>query len=197
MGSIFHSPLRTVGAGIVLLVVVVAAATLATGQRLEGGHAFATFVVRWLHVMSGVLWVGLLWYLNFVQVPAIPAIPVEQRGAITGHIMPRVLLFFRHAAVATVVTGLLLAAMQRFLVEALLLRPGFVLIGIGMWMALVMAFNVWVIIWPNQRKVLGLVEASAEQKAVAARSALLASRFNLMLSIAMLYCMVAQQNAPL
>jgi uncharacterized membrane protein len=197
MGSIFQSPLRTVGAGVVLLVVIVVAASLATGNRIEGGHAFATFLMRWLHVLSGVLWVGLLWYLNFVQVPTVPSIPAEQRGAITGHIMPRVLFFFRWAAVATVVTGLLLAAMQRFLVEALTLRPGHVLIGIGMWMALVMAFNVWFVIWPNQKKILGLVPATPEQKAAAAKPALYASRFNTMFSIGMLYCMVAQQNAPL
>jgi len=154
--------------------------------------------MRWLHVISGVLWIGLLWYLNFVQVPTMPTIqPVEHRAAISKFIAPNVLFFFRWAAVATVVTGLLLAWMQRFLIEALTLRPGFVMIGIGMWMALVMAFNVWFIIWPNQQKILGLVEATPEQKAAAAKPALYASRFNTMFSIGMLYCMVAQQNAPI
>ena len=196
MGSIFPSPGRTVGAGVVLLVVIVVLANMLTGHAFEGGHAYATFVMRWLHVLSGVLWIGLLWYLNFVQVPTMPSIPAEHRSAITGHIAPRVLFFFRYAALATVVTGLLLAAMQRYLVEALTLRPGFVMIGIGMWMALVMAFNVWFIIWPNQQKILGLVEATPEQKAAAAKPALYASRFNTMFSIGMLYCMVAQQNAP-
>ncbi len=197
MGSIFQSPGRTVGAGVVLLIIIVAVATMATGQRFDGGHAFATFVMRWLHVLSGVLWIGLLWYLNFVQVPTMPSIPAEQRGAITGHIAPRVLFFFRHAALATVVTGLLLAWMQNYIGQALMLRPGFVMIGIGMWMALVMAFNVWFIIWPNQQKILGLVPATPEQKAAAAKPALYASRFNTMFSIGMLYCMVAQQNAPI
>ena len=197
MGSIFQSPGRTVGAGVVLCIVIVALATVASGRGFEGGHAYATFIMRWLHVLSGVLWVGLLWYLNFVQVPTVPAIPAEQRGAITGHIMPRVLLFFRWAAVATVVTGLLLAWMQGYILSALTLKPGFVMIGTGMWMALIMAFNVWFIIWPNQQKILGLVEATAEQKAAAAKPALYASRFNTMFSIGMLYCMVAQQNAPI
>ena len=154
--------------------------------------------MRWLHVVSGVLWIGLLWYLNFVQVPTMPSIqPVESRTAITKFIAPQVLLFFRYAALATVITGLLLALMQRYLLSALTLQPGFIMIGIGMWMALVIAFNVWFIIWPNQKKILGLVEATAEQKAAAAKPALYASRFNTMFSIGMLYCMVAQQNAPL
>ena len=197
MGSIFQSPGRTVGAGVVLCIVIVALASLATGQGIGGGHAYATFIMRWLHVLSGVLWIGLLWYLNFVQVPTMPSIPAEHRGAITGHIAPKVLFFFRYAALATVITGLLLAWMQGYILSALTLKPGFVMIGVGMWMALIMAFNVWFIIWPNQQKILGLVEATAEQKAAAAKPALYASRFNTMFSIGMLYCMVAQQNAPL
>ncbi|MFZ5783065.1 MAG: urate hydroxylase PuuD [Pseudomonadota bacterium] len=198
MGTIFTSPGRTVVAGIVLLILIVVGAGLATGQLAKFDHAYATVLMRWLHVVSGVLWVGLLWYLNFVQVPTMPSIqPVESRTAITRFITPKVLLFFRHAALATVVTGLLLALMQRYLLSALTLQPGFVMIGIGMWMALIMAFNVWFIIWPNQRKILGLVEATAEEKAAAAKPALYASRFNTMFSIGMLYCMVAQQNAPL
>ena len=106
--------------------------------------------------MSGVLWIGLLWYLNFVQVPTMPSIPVENRVAITKYIAPNVLFFFRYAALATVVTGLLLAFMQHYLVQALTFQKGFIMIGTGMWMALIMAFNVWFIIWPNQQKILGL-----------------------------------------
>ena len=140
----------------------------------------------------------LLWYLNFVQVPTMPTIqPVEHRAAISKFIAPNVLFFFRYAALATVITGLLLAWMLGYIVDALLLRKNFVMIGIGMWMALIMAFNVWFIIWPNQQKILGLVEATAEQKAAAAKPALYASRFNTMFSIGMLYCMVAQQNGGL
>jgi len=198
MGAIFTSPGRTVTAGVVLLIVIVVAVGLATGQMTQINHAWATFVMRWLHVISGVMWIGLLWYLNFVQVPTMPTIqPVESRTAITKFIAPNVLFYFRYGALATVVTGLLLAWMQGYIVQALTLRPGFVMIGIGMWMALVMAFNVWFIIWPKQQQILGLVEATAEQKAAAAKPALYASRFNTMFSIGMLYCMVAQQNAPI
>jgi uncharacterized membrane protein len=130
-------------------------------------------------------------------VPTMPTIqPVESRTAITKFIAPNVLFYFRYGALATVITGLLLAWMQGFIVDALLLHKGFIMIGIGMWMALIMAFNVWFIIWPAQQKILGLVEATAEQKAAAAKPALYASRFNTMFSIGMLYCMVAQQNMP-
>ncbi|WP_395712439.1 urate hydroxylase PuuD [Reyranella sp.] len=196
MGAIFTSPGRTVTAGVVLLILIVVVVGLATGSMTKINHDWATFIMRWLHVMSGVLWIGLLWYLNFVQVPTMPTIqPVESRTAITKYIAPSVLFYFRYAALATVITGLLLAWMQFYLVEALTLQKGKVMIGIGMWMALIMAFNVWFIIWPNQQKILGLVEATAEQKAAAAKPALYASRFNTMFSIGMLYCMVAQQNA--
>ena len=158
--------------------------------------AWSTAAMVWLHVISGVMWIGLLWYLNFVQVPTMPSIPVENRSAISKHIAPNVLFYFRYAALATVITGLLLAWMQGYILQALTLRPGFVMIGIGMWMALIMAFNVWFIIWPNQQKILGLVEATAEQKAAAAKPALYASRFNTMFSIGMLYCMVIHRFLP-
>jgi uncharacterized membrane protein len=196
MGAIFTSPGRTVGAGIVLLIIIMAVIGAATGQWTKIDHAWATFCMRWLHVISGVMWIGLLWYLNFVQVPTMPSIPAENRSAISKHIAPNVLFYFRYGALATVITGLLLAWMQGFIVDALLLHKGFVMIGVGMWMALIMAFNVWFIIWPNQQKILGLVPASDEQKAAAAKPALYASRFNTMFSIGMLYCMVAQQNMP-
>ena len=198
MGAIFTSLGRTVSAGVVLLILIVIIAGAVTGQSTKIDHAWATFIMRWLHVLSGVMWIGLLWYLNFVQVPTMPKIqPVESRTAITKFIAPNVLWWFRYGALATVVTGLLLAWMNGYIVEALTLRPGFIMIGVGMWMALIMAFNVWFIIWPNQQKILGLVEATAEEKAKAAPVALYASRFNTMFSVGMLYCMVAQQNAPL
>ena len=196
MGAIFTSPGRTVGAGVVLLIIIVILVGALTGQWTKIDHAWATFVMRWLHVASGVLWIGLLWYLNFVQVPTMPSIPVENRSAISKFIAPNVLFYFRYGALATVITGLLLAWMQHYIVQALTFQKGFIMIGTGMWMALIMAFNVWFIIWPNQQKILGLVEATAEQKAAAAKPALYASRFNTMFSIGMLYCMVAQQNAP-
>ena len=197
MGAIFTSPGRTVGAGVVLLIAIVVAIGLVTGQMTKIDHSWATFAMRWLHVLSGVLWIGLLWYLNFVQVPTMPTIqPVEHRAAISKFIAPNVLFFFRYAALATVITGLLVAWMNGYIVQALTFQKGFLYIGTGMWMALIMAFNVWFIIWPNQQKILGLVEATAEQKAAAAKPALYASRFNTMFSIGMLYCMVAQQNMP-
>ena len=196
MGAIFTSPGRTVGAGVVLLIIIMIIIGAVTGQWTKIDHAWATFVMRWLHVASGVLWIGLLWYLNFVQVPSMPSIPAENRSAITKVIAPNVLFYFRYGALATVITGLLLAWMQGYILNALMLQKGFVMIGVGMWMALIMAFNVWFIIWPNQQKILGLVPATDEQKAAAAKPALYASRFNTMFSIGMLYCMVAQQNMP-
>jgi len=197
MGAIFTSPGRTVGAGVVLLIIIMVVIGAATGQWTHIDHAWATFAMRWLHVISGVLWIGLLWYLNFVQVPTMPSIPVENRSAISKFIAPNVLFYFRYGALATVITGLLLAWMQGYILQALMFQKGFVMIGTGMWMALIMAFNVWFIIWPNQQKILGLVPTTDEQKAAAAKPALYASRFNTMFSIGMLYCMVAQQNMPI
>jgi uncharacterized membrane protein len=195
MGAIFQSLPRTLAAGVVLLVVIVVAVGALSGHMVTIDHAWGVFAMRWLHVMSGVMWVGLLWYLNFVQVPAMPTIqPVEHRAAITKFIAPRVLWWFRYGALATVVTGLLLAWMNHFLPDALLLKAPYTPIGIGMWMALIMAFNVWFVIWPNQKKILGIVEATVEEKATAALVALCASRFNTMFSIGMLYCMVAQSH---
>ena len=196
MGAIFTSPRNTVIAGIVLLVVIVLVIGAVTGQMTRIDHAWATFAMVWLHVISGVMWIGLLWYLNFVQVPSMPSIPVENRGAITKVIAPNVLFYFRYSALATVITGLLVAWMQHFIVEALTFQKGFIIIGTGMWMALIMAFNVWFIIWPNQQKLLGLVPATDEQKAAAAKPALYASRFNTMFSIGMLYCMVMHRFLP-
>jgi uncharacterized membrane protein len=196
MGAIFTSPRNTVIAGIVLLIVIVLVIGAVTGQMTHVDHAWGTFAMVWLHVISGVMWIGLLWYLNFVQVPSMPSIPVENRGAITKVIAPNVLFYFRYSALATVITGLLVAWMQHFIVEALTFQKGFIIIGTGMWMALIMAFNVWFIIWPNQQKLLGLVPATDEQKAAAGKPALYASRFNTMFSIGMLYFMVMHRFAP-
>jgi len=165
------------------------------GPFIKLDHAYWTFFMRWLHILTGIFWMGQLWYLNFIQTPTVPKIePAEHRAAITKFIAPNVLFWFRYAALATVVFGLLLALMNGYLLQALTFRRGTVAIGIGMWLALIMAFNVWFIIWPNQKKVLGIVEASADEKAAAARLAGMTSRINTMLSIPMLYCMVAQKN---
>ena len=198
MGAIFTSLERTLAAGVILIFLIVVAAGALSGQMVRIDHAWSVFFMRWLHIMSGVMWIGLLWYLNFVQVPTMPKIqPVETRTAITKFIAPNVLWWFRYGALATVITGLLLAWMNGYLVQALTLQKGFYPIGIGMWMALVMAFNVWFIIWPNQKKALGIVTVAAEEKAAAAKLAGMTSRINTMLSIPMLYCMVAQQNGGL
>jgi uncharacterized membrane protein len=159
-------------------------------------HAWVAFLFRLLHVVSGVMWVGLLWYFNFVQIPSMPKIPDDQKPAVSKVIAPTALFWFRWAALATVVTGLLLALINGYLMHALTFSGTGAarLIGIGMWLGLVMAANVWFVIWPNQQKALGLVEASADEKKAAARIAMLTSRVNTMLSIPMLYFMVAAQN---
>jgi len=197
MGAIFQSLGRTVIAGIVVLVVIVIVAGAGTGQMISLDMNWSRFFMRWLHVLSGVMWIGLLWYFNFVQMPSMPKIPDEQKPAIGKVIAPEALFWFRWAALATIVTGLLLAWMNGYIVQALSLQKGAHAIGIGMWLGLVMAFNVWFIIWPNQQKALGMVPVSPEEKTAAARKATLTSRFNTMLSIPMLFCMVAQQNGGL
>jgi len=197
MGAIFQSLGRTVIAGIVVLVAIILIAGAGTGQMISLDMNWSRFFMRWLHVLSGVMWIGLLWYFNFVQIPSMPKIPDEQKPAIGKVIAPAALFWFRWAALATVVTGLLLGWMNGYIVQALSLQKGVHAIGIGMWLGLVMAFNVWFIIWPNQKKALGMVTVAPEEKAAAARIAMLTSRANTMLSIPMLYCMVAQQNAGL
>ena len=197
MAQILQSLYKTLFAGLVLLIVVLFIATSVTGNPNQFSHAWGSFVMRWLHVLSGIMWIGLLWYFNFVQIPSMASIPDEQKPAISKVIAPTALFWFRYGALATVITGLLLAWMQGYIVNALTLQPGLVAIGIGMWIALVMAFNVWFIIWPNQKKALGIVAVEAPEKAKAARTAMLTSRINTLLSITMLYMMVAQQNAAL
>ena len=191
MGAIFQSLGRTIIAGVVILAVLMGIA--GTFGKM-GDHNYWTFFMRYLHIASGVMWIGLLWYFNFVQIPSMPKIPDEQKPAIGKVIAPEALFWFRWAALATVVTGLLLAWMVGFIMQALSLQPGARAIGIGMWIALLMAFNVWFIIWPNQKKALGIVAVEPAEKAAAARMAMLTSRFNTMLSVPMLYCMAAQSH---
>jgi uncharacterized membrane protein len=197
MANILQSLQRTIIAAFVLLLLVILIETSVSGNAIAFSHAWGSFVMRWLHVISGVMWIGLLWYFNFVQIPSMPQIPDEQKPAVSKVIAPRALFWFRYAALATVITGLLVAWMQGYIAQALTLQHGVVAIGLGMWIALLMAFNVWFIIWPNQKKALGIVVVEAAEKAQAARMAMLTSRFNTMLSITMLYMMVAQQNGGL
>jgi len=194
MAAFFSSLGKTIIAGIILLAVIFGIFG-DVGAKL-GDHAWWAFVMRWLHVLSGVMWIGLLWYFNFVQTPSMPKIPDEQKPAVSKVIAPTALFWFRWAALSTMVTGLLVAGMNGYLGNALALAKPFQAIGIGMWLGLIMAFNVWFIIWPNQKKALGIVTVTPEEKAAAAKPALYASRFNTMFSIGMLYCMVAQQNVP-
>ena len=145
--------------------------------------------LRWLHLFFGITWIGLLYYFNFVQIPTMPSIPAELKPGVSKHIAPAALFYFRWAAAFTVLTGLIIAWHAGYIVEALALDPAYRLIGIGMWLALIMAANVWFVIWPNQKKALGLVTVDDAAKAKAARVAMLASRTNVLLSIPMLLCM--------
>ena len=170
-----------------------------------GGDGFAfdqyffSWLFRYLHVLAGIMWIGLLWYLNFVQIPSMPNIPDEQKPAISKIIAPKVLFWFRWAALVTILTGLIVAYLNGYLHQAMTLGIGSgggknTAIGIGMWLGLIMAYNVWFIIWPNQKKALGIVECSTEEKPIAAKKAMLTSRINTLLSIPMLLTMVAAQN---
>ena len=197
MKAILESLRNTVIAGFVLtaIIIIIVAATVSAPSF---GHAWFAFVFRWLHVISGIMWIGHLWYFNFTQMPSMPKIPDEQKPAISKVIAPQALFWFRWGAMATIATGLILAWMNGYLVDAVLLGitdSGYSTpIGIGMWLGTIMWFNVWFIIWPAQQKALGLVEADPDTKKKAARTAMLFSRTNTLLSIPLLYCMVAAQN---
>ncbi len=196
MSKVLESLHYTVIAGFVLAAILF---LMYYGIQGYDGQEFGSFFFRWLHVLSGVMWIGLLWYLNFVQIPSMPKIPDEQKPAIGKVIAPAVLFWFRWSAMATIVTGLILAGLNGYLVESVTLGivdgvPKHIAIGIGMWLGTIMWFNVWFVIWPNQKKVLGLVEAEPDAKAAAARTAMLFSRTNTLLSVPMLFAMVAAQN---
>jgi len=185
MGKLLENLHVTLGIGLLLAV------GLMIG--LNGDNLPPVIIVTWLHVLFGILWIGLLYYFNFVQIPTMPSIPAELKPAIGKHIAPKALFFFRWAALGTVITGLLVAYLYGYEREALMFEPGFRLIGAGMWIALVMAFNVWFIIWPNQKRALGIVEADDAVKVKSARTAMLTSRVNTLLSIPMLWAMSTYQ----
>ena len=188
MASILTSLGRTVLAGFVLLVLII----FALGGNFSSVEL--PFLFRWIHVMVGVMWIGLLWYFNFVQIPSMPKIPDEQKPAIGKVIAPAALFWFRWAALFTVISGLILSVLNGYAHQAFTLQAPFRAIGLGMWIALVMAFNVWFIIWPNQKRALGIVAVEPEVKAKSARVAMLTSRLNKLLSIPMLFVMVAQSH---
>ena len=198
MVSILQSLSKTIHLSIVLAILLFLGLFFG-GEDFAIDQLFWSWLFRYLHVLSGVMWIGLLWYLNFVQIPSMPKIPDEQKPAIGKVIAPAVLFWFRWAALATIVTGLIVAYLNGYVHQALALGIGSgggknTAIGIGMWLGLIMAFNVWFIIWPNQKKALGIVECSPDEKPKAAKTAMLTSRINTLLSLPMLLSMVISQN---
>jgi len=163
-----------------------------TTQGEVGGQMLV--ITRYLHVLSGVMWVGLLWYFNFVQIPNMPKIPDEQKPAISKVIAPEALFWFRWSAMATILTGLFLSMISGYMIDAITMAEGARTIGLGMWLGTIMWFNVWFVIWPNQKRALGIVQVEPDVKAKSARTAMLFSRTNMVLSVPMLFCMVGQQN---
>ena len=196
MTSILTSLNRTVIAGSILTILFIAYYISANGLIDE---YFWQFIFRYIHVLAGIMWIGLLYYFNFVQIPNMPKIPDDQKPAIGKVIAPAALWYFRWAAMFTLISGLILAHLNGYLISALQLgitdsNPRDTAIGIGMWLAIIMWFNVWFVIWPNQKKALGIVETAADEKAKSAKTAMLFSRTNTLLSIPMLFAMVSAQN---
>jgi len=190
-------------------------AAIVFGIHLQKGGAvldsvFWAFFVRWLHIISGVMWIGLLWYFNFVAAPTTPKIPEELRPALGKYITPAALFWFRWGAMGTIVFGIILAWMNQYLVQAYTLNlvvpeggaatTSTLMIGIGMWLGTIMWFNVWFVIWPNQQKALNIAnkypDLSKEAKAASAKTAGMFSRINTVLSIPMLFCMAAATHWP-
>ena len=198
MSNILQSLNRTVVAGIILTIVL-----FIIMYSISGGWYLDTYfwsaIFRYLHVLSGIMWIGLLYYFNFVQIPNMPNIPDEQKPAIGKVIAPAALFWFRWAALSTIITGLIVAYLNGYINQAMSLgllggNAKNITIGIGMWLGIIMAYNVWMVIWPNQKKALGMIEVSAEEKAKSAKTAMLFSRTNTLLSIPMLLSMVSAQN---
>ena len=198
MISILSSLSRTIHLSLAISVVL-----FVTLFFLNGGFDFDllfwTWLFRYIHVIVGIMWIGLLWYFNFVQIPNMAKIPDEQKPAISKVIAPSALFWFRWAAFATILSGLILSYLSGYLHEAMTLGIGSgggknTAIGIGMWFGLIMAFNVWFVIWPNQKKALGIIETDPETKAKSAKTAMVFSRTNVLLSLPMLLSMVAAQN---
>ena len=200
MAAILTNLRLTIGISAVLaLAFLLVYALLFAGLGLDS-QIFWSATLRWTHVVVGIMCIGLLYYFNFVQIPAMPGIPDEQKPAVSKHIAPQALFWFRWAAAFTVLTGLVLAVVNNYWLETLSFgllgaaAAGHVFLGIGMWLALIMAFNVWFVIWPNQKIALGIVEAEAAAKPKAARTAMLFSRTNTLLSLPMLVAMAGYQT---
>jgi len=198
MGNLLSSLSKTIHASLALAIIVF----LGLFYQNDGfsfDRIFWSWVARYTHVVVGIMWIGLLWYFNFVQIPNMTKIPDEQKPAIGKVIAPAALFYFRWAAAFTILSGLILAGLNGYLHDAMTLSigsgiPKHTAIGIGMWLGIVMAFNVWFVIWPNQKRALGIIECEPELKAKSARTAMLFSRTNTLLSLPMLLTMVAAQN---
>jgi uncharacterized membrane protein len=198
MGNLLQSLSKTIHASIILTILLFFSLHF-FGDGFAIDRIFWSWLFRYLHVIAGIMWVGLLWYLNFVQIPSMSKIPDEQKPAISKVIAPAVLFWFRWAALATIITGLIVATLNGYVHQAMTLGIGSgfgknTAIGIGMWLGIIMAYNVWFVIWPNQKKALGMLECTPEEKAKSARTAMLFSRTNTLLSLPMLLSMVAAQN---
>ncbi len=201
MSNILQSLNRTIIAGIALAIIffILLLNIWPGSNNWFSDRYFWSAIFRYFHVLSGVMWIGLLWYFNFVQIPSMPKIPDDQKPAIGKVIAPAALFWFRWAALATIITGLIVAYLNEYIHHALGLGlfggdPKSITIGIGMWLGIIMAYNVWMVIWPNQKKALGIIEVGADEKAKAAKTAMLFSRTNTLLSIPMLLSMVFAQN---
>ena len=198
MGNLLSSLSKTIHASLAIAIILF----LGLFYQNDGfsfDRIFWSWVARYVHVIVGIMWIGLLWYFNFVQIPNMGKIPDEQKPAIGKVIAPAALFYFRWGAALTVLSGLILAGLNGYLHDSMTLSigsgiPKHTAIGIGMWLGLIMAFNVWFVIWPNQKRALGIVECEPELKAKSARTAMLFSRTNTLLSIPMLLTMVAAQN---
>ena len=198
MGEILKSLQKTINLSVVLSLILFLVLFFGHGG-FEFDMFFWSWLFRYFHVISGVMWIGLLWYFNFVQIPNMPNIPDEQKPAIGKVIAPAALFWFRWAAFATIITGLIVAYINGYIHQALILGIGTgggknTAIGIGMWLGIIMAYNVWFVIWPNQKRALGIVECDPDLKAKSAKIAMLFSRTNTLLSLPMLLTMVAAQN---
>ena len=198
MGNLISSLSKTIHASLGLAILLFLLLFYVSGGY-DFDQLFWSWLFRLIHVVVATMWIGLLWYFNFVQIPNMAKIPDEQKPAIGKVIAPAALFYFRWAALITVVSGLILAHLNGYLHDAMTLGITSgggknTTIGIGMWLGLYMAFNVWFIIWPNQKKALGIVETDADTKAKSARTAMLFSRTNTLLSLPMLLSMVAAQN---
>ena len=198
MGNLLSSLPKTIHASLGLAVILFLGLFFGN-DGFEFDRYFWSWLFRFIHVVVAIMWIGLLWYFNFIQIPNMAKIPDEQKPAIGKVIAPAALFYFRWAALLTIVSGLILGHLNGYLHEAMTLGINNwggknTAIGIGMWLGLIMAFNVWFVIWPNQKRALGMVECDADKKASSARTAMLFSRTNTLLSLPMLLSMVAAQN---